>query len=115
MLKLATLFLLLTSAVVKAADPGKIGQCKDNGCTDCPFYVALSNADGDGGILDTPSCSVYNNDWDGYPRTDGGAATVYHDVSQPDQDCAYILLTPASVTEPGCGYPLGIYRNAICV
>jgi hypothetical protein len=114
MLKSIT-FLLLLAISVGAADYHTIGQCKQSDCTDCPSYLILEQDDVGGGILDYPQCSIYGGGFDGYPRSDSGAAMVYHDVSQPDTDCAYILLSPASVTEPGCGYPLGIYRNAICV
>ncbi|KAE8192853.1 hypothetical protein CF336_g4250 [Tilletia laevis] len=92
------LLALVSLSMVSAAEHNEIKQCKTEDCnSDCPrslFVDVPGDADGLGII---------------------GSTIVWHDVSEPDEGCAYILLSPANVDEPNCGTPVGQFRHATCV
>ncbi|KAK0544440.1 hypothetical protein OC846_006072 [Tilletia horrida] len=113
---LAMTYISMVSAI---AAYQSIRQCtaSDCGVDDCPntFWTDLPG-DSDGlGILDYPACTIYSGGLDGFSKDENGRSIVWHDVSEPDEGCAYILLSPANVDEPGCGTPVGQFRNAVCV
>ena len=40
--------------------------------------------------------------------------SVFLDVFEPDNGCAVLVKSPASTDEPGCGYVVGYFKNAVC-
>ncbi|KAL8745418.1 MAG: hypothetical protein Q9190_002444 [Brigantiaea leucoxantha] len=40
--------------------------------------------------------------------------SVFLDVFEPDDGCAVLVKSPASTDEPGCGYVVGYFKNAVC-
>ncbi|KAL9596549.1 MAG: hypothetical protein Q9219_005727 [cf. Caloplaca sp. 3 TL-2023] len=89
--------------------------CKEGTCSDdndgCPAEITTA---GDG----FPTCKIYDTETvlniGDFDAAEGGGSSVFLDVFQPDEDCAVLIKSPASTTEPGCGIVVGSFDNAVC-
>ncbi|KAL8994416.1 MAG: hypothetical protein Q9169_005603 [Polycauliona sp. 2 TL-2023] len=89
--------------------------CKDGSCSDvdnaCPSQITTA---GDG----FPQCKIYDVETvlhvEDFEIAEGGGTSVFLDVFEPDAGCAVLVKSPASTDEPGCGYIVGNFKNAVC-
>lgn len=106
----------------------KNGLCDDEDGSGCPTSVA---GRGDG----FPDCKVWETknamNTENFEAAEGGytfslplnmivplmlssRTFVSLDIFQPEEGCVVILKLGANTDEPGCGYTVGKFRNAVC-
>lgn len=97
--------------ISKRQDPSQsINACKDNSCSDCPFYASTGTG--------YPECNYYSTQQykdAGYPVDDNGLVEVYFSAPPLDAGCDVLVQTPVTGDlNGGCGGNVLVIQGATC-
>lgn len=90
-------------------DETALWTCRENTCTDCPFYFSAGTG--------WPDCPYYTGDQlteSGFPPQENGQIRIYIDVPPQEDDCRTLIRTPVRPNDVNCGGNIIIAEGATC-